>query len=387
MHIWKRIWGVSALMATLIAAPGVWAESGVTEDEIVLGASLAFTGGPGALAYAGLVGQQIAVGEINAAGGVNGRMVRIIAEDDDYIPARTVQAVTKLIEQDDVFGLLGASSSSNWLAILPMLEEMNVPSINPLMASMEPIHAGPNTHFSIGMGYRDGAHELMTALIEQFPEVKWASILRDDETGIDHERGFLSALEAAGQDAVLTQRFRTGQTDFSVEVLKAREAGATGLFVGILPSDVASIMSEAERLEMDAVFATLWISHIDAMINLVGANGSRLYLYDYVPSLDDPSLADFRALAATHLSAEDQARMNRYSVTGYATMRVFLEAMSQCGDDLTRVCAIEKLQGLQNYDTGVTQPVSFSPDNHLAVTPGQPLTIDADAGRFVPASW
>lgn len=377
----KAIAGKIAL-ATMLAFPtAALSEPGVTDTEIVLGASLAFTGGPGALAYAGLLGEQIAVAEANAAGGINGRQVRIIAEDDEYVPARTVQAVNKLIEQDNVFAITEASSSSNWLAILPMLEEQGVPSINPLMASLEPIKAGPKTHFSVGMGYRDGANELMNALIARYPDRKWASITREDETGIDHERGFLAALESAGQTPVLTQRFRTGQTDFSVEVLKAREAGANAFFVGVLPSDVSTMMSEAEKLGMDAIFATLWISHIKPMLGLVGANGERLHLYDYVASLDSESMADFRALAGKHLPADDVAKMNRYSITGYATMKVLLEAMRQCGQDLTRACTIEKMENLKDFETGVTEPVSFSPDNHLAFTKGAPLTIRD--GQFV----
>lgn len=378
----KRAIAVTTLLAVLGLSSPSLAESGVTETEVVLGASLAFTGGPGALAYAGLLGERIAAAEANAAGGINGRQIRIIAEDDEYVPARTVQAVNKLIEQDDVFAITEASSSSNWLAILPMLEEQGIPSINPLMASLEPIKAGPKTHFSIGMGYRDGAHELVKALIVKYPDRKWASITREDETGIDHERGFLSALEEAGQKPVLTQRFRSGQTDFSVEVLKAREAGATALFVGVLPSDVATMMSDAEKLGMDAIFATLWISHLKPMLGLVGNNSERLHLYDYVPSLEDASLADFRALAAKHLPADDIAKMNRYSITGYATMKVFIEAMRQCGAELTRACAIEKLEAMKDFETGVTQPVSFSPDNHLATTRGAPLIIRD--GQFVP---
>lgn len=328
------------------------------------------------------MGEKIAVEEANAAGGINGRMVRIIAEDDEYIPARTVQAVSKLLEQDEVFAITEASSSSNWLAILPRLEEEGVPSINPLMASLAPIEAGPKTHFSVGMGYREGAHRLMTELISRYPDVKWASIQREDETGIDHERGFISALEEAGIEPVSVQRFNRGQTDFSVEVLKAQQAGATGVFMGVLPSDVATMMSEGQKLGMDAVYSTLWISHLNPMLDLVSGTGADLYLYDYVTSLNGPEMADFRALAEKHLSAEDLARMNRYSITGYATMRVLLEAMERCDEELTRACTIEQMENLKDFETGVTAPVSFSPDNHLAVTEGAPLKIDAEKGEF-----
>lgn len=364
-------------------APAMADDPGISDDEIVLGAIMPFTGPAGALGYGALLGEVIAVEEANAAGGINGRMINLIAEDDEYIPARTVQAFNKLMEVDQIFALAAGSGSSHWLAIMPILEEEGIPNINPLLASMAPFEAGPNTHFGIGTSYRDGAYEVMEVMNERYPGLKWASVVQEDESGLDREVGFNMAAEALGFEVVSQQRSGRAQTDFSAEVLRLRDAGATGIFIGGLPTVDAAILQEVNRLGMDAKVATLWLSHSDATLQLLGDNAEGLVLYDFVPSMSAPVLDGFHELARTHLSPEDQARINRYSVTGYATMKAFIAAMERCGEELTRACALDQLNSLTDFDTGVMGSITWSPDQHLAPVAGAPLTIDRESGTFV----
>lgn len=80
------------------------AENGVTDTEIVVG-GVSPLPGSGLLGYAGTLGTRLAAAEINAAGGINGRQIRVVVEDDEYIPAKSVQALQKLIDVNDIFSL------------------------------------------------------------------------------------------------------------------------------------------------------------------------------------------------------------------------------------------------------------------------------------------
>lgn len=378
--------GIASIFAASLMSPGsaFAADPGVKDDEIVLGAIMPFTGPAGALGYGALLGERVAVEEANAAGGINGRKITLIAEDDEYVPSRTVQAFNKLMEVDNIFALVAGSGSSHWLAIMPTLEGEGIPNINPLLASMKPFEAGPTTHFGIGTSYRDGAYEVMQVMNSRHPGLKWASIVQEDESGIDREVGFNAAAEELGLDVVAQMRVARTQTDFSAEVLRMQQAGAKGIFIGGLPTVDAGVLQEVRKLGMDAQVATLWLSHNEPTLKLLGENGAGLVLYDFVPSMTDSRLDRFHALVKEHLSTEDQGRINRYSVTGYATMKAFIEAMNRCDRELTRVCTLEKLNSLVDFETDSMGKITWSPDAHLAPVAGGPLTIDVAAGRFVP---
>lgn len=364
--------------------PAAASDPGIKDDEIVLGAIMPFTGPAGALGYGAFLGERIAIEEANAAGGINDRKITVVAEDDEYVPARTVQAFNKLMEVDQIFALIAGSGSSHWLAIMPTLEAEGIPNINPLLASMKPFEAGPTTHFGIGTSYRDGAKEVMKVMAKRNPGLKWASIVQEDESGIDREVGFNEAVQELGLEVVAQMRVNRTQNDFSAEVLRMQKAGATGVFIGGLPTVDAGVLKEIRKLNMKAKVATLWLSHNAPTLNLLREDAGDLVLYDFVPSMTDPKLENFHALAKAHLSAEDQARVNRYSVTGYATMKAFIEAMKRCGRDLSRACALAELNKLTDFDTGVMGKITWTPETHLAPVAGAPLVIDAKAGQFVP---
>ncbi|MDB5861598.1 MAG: hypothetical protein JWQ76_5287 [Ramlibacter sp.] len=379
----KRL--MMAALAACVCATAAWAQDpGVTDKEIVVGATTPFTGPAGVLGYATAIGSQIAAAEINAAGGINGRMIKFVPEDDGYVPARTVQQVQKLIDVDKIFALTSASGAASTLAVLPMLEEKGIPSVTPLVASLATFDPVRKTHFGIGMAYRDASFDLMKFIAAKKPGLKWAVIVQDDESGIDQEVGFVRGAKELNQQVVNVQRHKRGQTDFSAEVLRVKESGANAIFLGTFPAMQASIIRESKKLGMNLFVSTLWLSHFPPMIDLVGEEGDGMLLYDFVPSLDDPSMAGFLALAKKHANPADLPKMNRYTAIGYVAMKVLAEGMKQCGRNLTRACTMAKLEGLKAFKTGIMPPISFSGKQHLSEVTGYPILLDMKQKKFLP---
>src|SRR5947199_10765498 len=85
------------------------AEQGLTDPEIVLGEVEPLTGPPALLGVAASIGHKIAIAETNNAGGINGRKIKYVLEDDGYVTARTIQGAKKVIEVDKAFAMLGIS--------------------------------------------------------------------------------------------------------------------------------------------------------------------------------------------------------------------------------------------------------------------------------------
>ena len=110
---WAKRLGKSSAIALAVGMGLASAQDvGVTATEILLGEVQPMSGPASLIGKAGAAGSKLAIAEINEQGGINGRKLRAIYEDDGYVPARSVSAVKKLIDSDKVFALTGTTGSS-----------------------------------------------------------------------------------------------------------------------------------------------------------------------------------------------------------------------------------------------------------------------------------
>jgi branched-chain amino acid transport system substrate-binding protein len=106
--------------------PIAFAESGLSEKEILLGMVNAQTGPAQALGKGIRLGSQVYIDKINQAGGVHGRKLVVKSYDDGYEPRKTVGATKKLIEEDKVFALFGYVGAPTSTAIRPIISQAKV---------------------------------------------------------------------------------------------------------------------------------------------------------------------------------------------------------------------------------------------------------------------
>lgn len=375
-----------AAVAALVAACGsaFAADPGVTDKEIVIGGVAPYTGPAGQLGYTITLGLRLGAEEINAAGGINGRKIKVIVEDDQYVPAQSVQALQKLIDVHNVFALGTISGGSHGLAMMPILEKNKVPVINPAVTTEA--HYAPNRPvFGIGMTYQDGSYELLKAVNKLHPNEKWASLVQDDESGAPREAGYDRAVKELNLNSVLKQRFKPKQIDFSSEILRLKASGVTAIHLGGLPAINSAIIKEAKKQGLNVKFAGLWTDHTPPMIDLAGAEGDGMYIYDFVPSITDKvASGKFLGLAEKYLPKDDQAKANRYTMLAYVAMKVYGNAIAACGKDVTRACVVANIEKTKNFSAGVGAPVSFGPGVRLSAPAGGLLKIDFAGKQFVP---
>src|SRR5256885_10759117 len=172
------------------------AEPGIPAPEIVMGDVEPLTGPPALLGVAASIGHKIAIAGANAAGGINGRKIKYVLEDDGYVTARAIQGVKKVIDVDKVFAMLGISGSGQSIAVMPVLEKAGIPTVidvAPVKFLWEP--ARKNV-FVVGQSYEEGIIHLVTYLADKNPGKKWGLITQDDDYGITVRDGFDSVVKA-----------------------------------------------------------------------------------------------------------------------------------------------------------------------------------------------
>jgi len=354
--------GAIAAGAALPAA----AQQGVTDTEIVLGDVVPMTGPPALLGVAHNLGVKVAVAEINASGGVNGRKIRLISEDDGYVPTRTVQSVRKLLNSDKIFAFTSISGTAQAEAAMPLVKQSGIPSMAPLTTYEGLYKPVIKNVFVIGYDMKNAVEELATQLADRYPNKKWAIISQDDDYGENVRAGFEAATKAKKLQLVSSQIYKKGQTDFSSEILKVKQSGAEALLAGGVLGENVAMVKELERNGMKLPVGVTYVSRVPASAKLMGSAGENVYTVDYVFLESSAQGKAFTEKLTKYLAAEEMAKVNRYTYTGYGSTRVLFDAMARCGKALTWDCTIAELAKVKNLETGVMTPVTFTPTNHLA---------------------
>lgn len=383
MDIFRRI-AVLAAVAGGAFAPAVYAQQqGVTDTEIVVGDILPLSGPPALLGIAHNIGVKVAVAEVNAQGGINGRKVRLISEDDGYVISRTLQGLRKLINSDKVFALTSLSGSTQGQAALPLIKESGIPVITTISFAEDAYKPVVKNVFALGTLHPLVTGEITKQLATRFPGKKWAIVTQDDEYGELTRQGFEDAQRALKLDVVSTAIYKKGQTDFSSEMLKVKQSGAEVLYAGGLISENVAMAKELERQGLKMPMGVSYVARVAATLKLMGTAGASVYTADFVEAEESARGKAFLQKAKALISEDEFKRVNRFTMSGYAGARVMFEAMRRCGKALTTACTISQLESMKDFDTGVTSPVTFTPTSHLSVQKlqllkGNPTTLAFD---------
>lgn len=356
---------------------------GVTATEILLGEVQPMSGPASLIGKAGAAGSKLAIAEINAKGGINGRKLRAIYEDDGYVPARSVAAVKKLIDSEKVFALTGTTGSSHMVAMLPTIEEAKIPTIVHMAPNPAVVNPRRPTVFMIGPDYDLAGYVPISYMIEKMGQKsgKFGILYQDDDFGKALLAGYQKAVKQYGVSSVAEIPFKRGAKDFSAEVLSLKEKGVTAVYLGTLTTESAAVMAEFRRLEMKPIIGTLWAGQLPAAVKIAAPSGFEYLIPDYYASNYDPAGIKLMAVAKQYLNADDYANFNRYTVSGYVGTQVLAEGIRRCGAQVTRICVVEQLNKLKDFNTdGLTGPVSFDNPKAQAVLPIKLFQTDPKNG-------
>ncbi len=362
----KRMGNIRTLAAAIALAGVATAsaqEPGVTDKEILIGEVLMLSGPAAFIGKSAYVGSKLAAAEINAAGGVNGRQLKMLYEDDGYVPARSVSAMRKLVDVDKVFAVTGTTGGSGVTAVMPVLDQAKVPTIVHVAPNAAVLQPRKATVFMVGPDYDVAAYEGLRYLAEKEGKrgAKFAVLYQNDDYGKGVLRGFQKAVADFKLNAVAEVPYQRGAKDFSAEALKLKEAGAEVLYLGTTVTEPGGILKETRRLGMDMTVIGNWAAGLSATIKLASPYGYDYYFNDYYAALNEPAGKALVQSAKKHLTEDEQASLSRYSVSGYVGVRIMAEAISRCGATPTRACVIDQLAALKDFETGgLSGPVSLN---------------------------
>jgi branched-chain amino acid transport system substrate-binding protein len=273
-------------------------------------------------------GVEMAADEINKAGGINGRTIQIITEDDQGEPNKAATVVTKLINQDKVQAVLGEVASSNSLAAAPKAQEAKVPMISPSSTNPAVTQVGDYIFRVCFIDPFQG--EVMAKFSANNLKAKRAAILYDFNS--DYSRGlfqfFKRSFTGLGGQIVTEQSYTQGDRDFSGQLTAIRAANPEVIYVPGYYGEVGVISNQAKQLGIKAPLLGGDGWDAPQLWQLGGASLNGNYISNHY-SVDDPSPAIQKFVA------DYKARYNilpdALAALGYDSMKVLADAIKRAG--------------------------------------------------------
>ena len=196
-------------------------------------------------------GAAMAVDDINKRGGVRGRRVELLVEDDAGKPEQSAAVATKLITRDDVIALVCCDSSSRSLAAAPIAQSYGTPMVSPT-SSLPAVTKVGDTIFRVCPTDDFEAAVLARLAVDRL-HAKRAAILRDSKN--DYSVGvaaeFTAAMQRLGGTVVQSRDYSEGDSDFRGQLVSLREAKPDVLLLPGYYADVAQIALQARDLDFD----------------------------------------------------------------------------------------------------------------------------------------
>ncbi|MBR1271353.1 ABC transporter substrate-binding protein [Bradyrhizobium sp. AUGA SZCCT0222] len=360
---------------------------GISASEIVIGTHQDLSGPIKGWGVPVSNGMKMAVEEVNAAGGINGRKIKLIVEDSGYDPKKAVLASQKMVERDKIFAMVGPMGSPTVLASQDILLEAGVMQLFPLTAAeftfkFDPAKPQERLKFNNLLPYVESTRAAVKYMMEAKNFKKPCIMYQDDEYGKNVLDGFNQQLTAMKVTPASITSYKRGASDFSAQVAKMKSDSCDLVVLGAVLREPIGTMSEAKKLGWDVTFLGATPVNVlevpalgkEAVEGLYAASGFEIPYEDTAKGKVKDWLVNYKKSFGTDA--------NTQAIIGYNAVMTFAHYVKLAGKDLTGQKLLDALESGDKFqDIFSSPPTVFSKTNHLATTVTQVQQVKN--GRWV----
>ncbi len=352
-HLSLAIAGIAAAAISVSAVAQKKYDPGATDKEIKIGDTKPYSGP--ASAY-GTIGKAIAAyfEKVNAEGGVNGRKIKFLSLDDGYNPAKTVEQVRKLVEEEEVlfvFNPLGTPPNS---AIHKYMNQKKVPQ---LFVATGATKWGDPKDFPWTMGWQpnyQGEGRIYAAhILETKPNAKIGVLYQNDDYGKDYLKGLEDGLGDKAKTMIVSKvSYEVTDPTVDSQIVTLKASGADTFFNITTPKFAAQAIKKAADIGWKPVH---YLNNVSASVGTVLTpagleNSTGLITTQYLKDPTDPQwqntkeFNDWKAWMAKYYA--DGNLKDAFNVYGYSVAQTVVQLLKQCGDNLTRANVMKQAASL-----------------------------------------
>jgi ABC-type branched-subunit amino acid transport system substrate-binding protein len=360
-------------------------DPGLTDTSVKVGTVIP---AQGALAETGAAMRDVLAAyfqDLNARGGVYGRRVELRVAEMGADASATAAGARRLVEQDEVFALVGGMSAGADPELSALARETETPFIGP--ATLLPQAGTPVNRqvFYLLPGLGEQARALVNFYAQRRPSPPARVALVYPNSGVSAQAAAAAEDQCGKAGCGTLQKFSYERGKFDAAALVGSLKGADAVFFFGTGGEEVALIKEAA--------AAGWAPHVlllgaltagDLAGNVPAGFRDRVFVaFPTVPSdLTQGGMAELRALQEKYKIA---ARHTASQLAAFAAAKVFAEGLRRSGQDLSREKLITALEGLYDFETGLTPRITFGPNRRVGAAGASVLKIDPEKKEFAPA--
>ncbi|MGX9135142.1 ABC transporter substrate-binding protein [Rummeliibacillus sp. JY-2-4R] len=360
---------------------------GITDKEIKVG----LTGpqsGPVAEYDKVRKGLQAYFNYINDNGGVNGRNIKLIAYDDQYQPAKSLQSMQKLINQDKVFALLYPIGTANIGASLPLLEKSGIPVISLGTGAKKFVEPTIKNIFGGTFNYEIESTIFLDYAVNKLHAKKIAIAFQNDDFGKQGlEAAHKNIEKYKGVSIVKEVPFLATDKEFSSQAKQLKEAQPDVIIMNSTPAPAAGLRKELYKIGASKIPFIVSMTGGDDInqYNLAGKEAwtgviSSVDLLHY-DKLSGPKVENYIKYVSKEYGKEALGPLTQKA---WSAGQIFVEGLKRSGDDLTWDNYINKLNTFDNWTESFYTSINYSQNHHYGNT--TLYITEAKDGKIEPIS-
>lgn len=362
---------ISIIIASLMFSFGCAKKE---EKEIRIGVTLPLTGDAAIWGQSQKDGYDLALSHINARGGINGKKIVLIYEDDKGLPKDGVAALQKLISIDKIKLLTGIANSSVALAYIPIINEQKILFIS--SGASSPKLTGVSKYF-----FRTWPSDIAEALAMakyahdalKFNNI--AILYINNDYGIGLSEPFKSTFESLGGKIVSSENFEQGSTDFRTQLTKIKASNPEAIYLAGNPVEMGRSIKQMRELGIKKQVLSISTLNDKEVFSIAGAEaleGIIITDASFDPKSEEPAAKKFMQDFRTMFNHEPGILAN----TAYDALMILTQAIEKTGTNPDEIS--DYLHAMKDY-AGISGRISFSQGGDV----NRPIRIaGAKGGKF-----
>ena len=358
---------------------------GVTPTEIVIGTYTDLSGVTAMWGVNNTNAWRMVFNDVNAAGGINGRKIKYIVEDNQYQVPRSVQAANKLINRDGVFFMVANGGTPMNNAVMPDQLAKGVANIFPLTSARSMYEPLNHLKFGLAASYYDQMRAGVKAFIAEHHNKTICAMSQDTDFGRDVMDGARDQLKDMGLKLAAETLHKPTDTDFTASVARLRDANCDLILMGTITRDTIQIISAVRKVGWNVDMLGQAASYDEAIAQAPG--GVTEGFYSMTPVL---FVAASDTRPAVRSFAEKYQKLygrepNFAAQLGYTAAQLVVLALKNAGPDLNTDSFVKGMESIKNWEDIFGSPrMSFSATKHQGSN--ESFMAVVKDGRWVPVS-
>ncbi|WP_062234727.1 ABC transporter substrate-binding protein [Fictibacillus sp. FJAT-27399] len=333
-------------------------KSSGSKEEIKIGFVSQLSGGGALYGKQMENGAKLAVDEINKKGGIFGKKIKLIIQDDQANPSESVKVTQRLVTEDRINAWIGTLKSSDTLTDIGITSKQDIPSFVPVAV------ANSITESDYTNVYRNVANNSMQAkmfvdyILKKQPHKKLAIIAENTDYGRGLSEDFKRFFEKGGGEIVNVEYYNVGQKEFNDQLTKIKGKKPDGIVISGLVAEGALVLKQAQDLGMKTQWYSFGGFSGAAPIKLAGkAADGMIHTEYFTPIKGDKKIETFVNAYKTKFGDKPDAY---YSAATYDAVNLYAEGVKKA-KTLDNKKVNDALHSISNYQ-GVMGSISFQED-------------------------